>query len=107
MQNAIRRDRLAKVALVVVLAAAAPLIVGLLFPPAAPYVPPFALSFLVLLTAADILLLWRTEQVVEWIRPGGVVGSLRAKERRLAKVSAFTGIVVVLAFASVWVRSWS
>jgi hypothetical protein len=43
MQPPIRKDRLALVALILLLAAAAPSLIGVTFPAAAPYMPPFFL----------------------------------------------------------------
>lgn len=106
MQNVIRRDRLAQLALVVVLVAAAPSVAKVLFPSAAPYVPPFFLLNLVQLTAADVFLFWRTDQVVEWLCPGNAAIRLGDKELRLAKICGGAGIVIVLALTVIWIRSW-
>lgn len=106
MQTAIRRDRLVQLGLAFLFAAAAPLLARMLFPSAAPYVPPFVLSSLVLLTTADLLLLWRPVQVAAWFCHGNVAVILGVRELRLAKYSFCAGMVVVVALAVTWVRSW-
>jgi hypothetical protein len=103
MQSPIRKDRFAFVALVFILATAAPVLTRVTFPAVTPYVPPSLLSSLALLTVAELLFVWRTDRILQWLRPGASGGSLGARE---LKIGAGVSSVLVAMLTIFWVRSW-
>lgn len=106
MQPPIRKDRLALVVLIFALAAAAPSLIGVTFPAAAPYMPPFFLSSLALLTAVKLLLVWRANRLPLWLRPDASSGRPGAKELRNIKIGVGVSSVLVVVLTILWVSSW-
>jgi hypothetical protein len=106
MQPPIRKDRLALVALIFLLAAAAPSLIGVTFPAAAPYMPPFFLSSLTLLTVVKFLFVWRTNRLLLWLRQDASIGRPGAKELRDIKIGVGVSSVLVVVLTILWVHSW-
>ena len=106
MQPPIRKDRFALVALFFILAATAPMLTRANFPVVAPYVPPFFLSSLALLTVGKLLFVWRTDRILKWFIPAASSGSLGARELRDVKIGAGILSVLVAVLTILWVRSW-
>jgi hypothetical protein len=102
----IRRRTFQALALVFALAGAPP-VAAQFAPSLAPYVPPFLLSSLVLISVAQALVVWRTQWVLAKLFPGQQLSapSLSASQRRAASAGAALGVLVSLVLVVFWVHS--
>lgn len=101
---ALLRRRGLQVASLVLVLAAAPTAAEMFAPALAPYIPPFVLSLLVILTGGYVLLVWRPRAVVAALFPRHEDSTpvLSALDRRNANISAIIMLAVTFIFTVFW-----